>query len=273
MNNQDHGVRNWFHQGGSAYARFRPEYPPALVQFLASKSPGRAFAADIGCGSGQLTVQLAEHFGQVAGIDSSIMQITHANTHPRVKYACAPAEQLPLASHSTQLVTAAQAVHWFDLPRFYEEVRRIAAPQALLALISYGVLQLNDELNPLFTNFYQHKIGPYWPAERRQVDSGYTGLFFPFSEEQPAEFSIHKKWNLHELLGYISTWSAVRHASMAGQHDILQNFASKLAKLWGDPTSSHDMRWPVRIRLGRVPNPDKSQRPPIDFSGSWPAQQ
>lgn len=244
--------RNWFEQGGAAYARFRPEYPPALAQFLASVAPGHALAVDVGCGNGQLTAQLAEHFDRVLGTDASADQIANAVAHPRVEYACAPAEQLPAAAHSVDLITAAQAAHWFNLPAFYQEARRIAAPGAILALISYGGLRLDDDLAACFNDFYWQHIGPYWPAERKLVDSGYADLSFPFSEQQAPALEIHKCWKLDELLGYISTWSAVRQAYEAGQEHILHNFAADLAALWGDPQHSRNIHWPINIRMGTL---------------------
>jgi SAM-dependent methyltransferase len=244
--------RNWFDQGGQAYARFRPEYPPELAQFLASVSPGTALAVDVGCGNGQLTAQLAAYFDKVLGADPSADQIAHAATHPRVQYVCAPAEQLPAADGSAQLITAAQAAHWFDLPRFYAEVRRVAAPHAALALVSYGVLRLDEALDARFSRFYRDEIGPYWPAERKLVDSGYADLPFPFEERAAPPLAIRKTWRLDELLGYISTWSAVRSVREAGREDILQGFATDLAALWGDPARSRDVDWPINMRLGTL---------------------
>ena len=245
--------RNWFDQGGKAYSRFRPEYPPELARFLASVSPGTALAVDVGCGNGQLTAGLAAHFDRVVGVDPSADQIANATAHPRVAYVCAPAEDLQtldIADHSVQLITAAQAAHWFDLPRFYEEVRRLAAPRAVLALVSYGVLRLDEELDPRFGRFYWSEIGPYWPAERKLVDTGYADLPFPFEEKAPPSLEIRKSWNLEELLGYISTWSAVRSVREAGREDILQGFAADLTAMWGDPAYRREVRWPISMRLG-----------------------
>lgn len=244
--------RNWFDQGGKAYSRFRPEYPPELARFLASVSPSTTLAVDVGCGSGQLTAQLASHFDKVLGADPSADQIANAVAHPQVKYVCAPAEQLPVADHSAQLITAAQAAHWFDLPRFYEEVRRIGAQQAVLALVSYGVLRLDKELDTRFSRFYWHEIGPYWPAERKLVDSGYADLPFPFKEHAPPSLEIRKTWGLAELLGYISTWSAVRSVREAGREDILQGFATDLTALWGDAELRREVCWPINMRLGTL---------------------
>ncbi len=245
-------TRNWFEQGGRAYARFRPEYPPGLAQFLASVSSDTALAVDVGCGSGQLTCQLARHFDRVLGVDPSADQIANAAAHPRVAYVCAAAEGLPVADRSAGLVTAAQAAHWFDLPRFYEEVRRIGVRHAVLALVSYGMLRLDAEPGSRFERFYREEIGPYWPAERRLVDRGYADLPFPFAERRAPPLEIRKAWNLEELLGYVSTWSAVRRVREAGREDILQRFASDLSARWGDPARRRELRWPVNLRWGTI---------------------
>ncbi len=219
-------------------------------------SPGTALAVDVGCGNGQLTGHLADHFNQVLGLDPSADQIAHAAAHPRIAYRCAPAEQLPVADHGADLVTAAQAAHWFDLPRFYGEVRRIGAPHAIVALISYGVLrldgELDDALDTRFGQFYWQEIGPYWPPERQLVDSGYAELPFPFDEQPAPALAIRKAWTLKELLGYLSTWSAVRRVREAGREDLLQRFASDLARLWGDPAQRRPVSWPINMRRGKL---------------------
>lgn len=245
-------ARNWFDQGGQAYARFRPEYPPALAEYLASIAPDSQCAVDVGCGNGQLTGQLAEHFSAVIGFDPSADQVAHATPRENVRYHCAPAEALPLPERSVSLVTAAQAAHWFDLPAFYAEVRRIAKPGAALALISYGVLQLNAELDARFQQFYWQEVGPYWPAERQLVDSGYATLDFPFEPIATPAMTIRLEWNLNEFLGYIATWSAVRQAREAGREDILHRFASELSQLWGDAKGRQAIAWPINMRVGRV---------------------
>ncbi|OWP48475.1 class I SAM-dependent methyltransferase [Pseudomonas nitroreducens] len=252
MNSPSADLRNWFDQGGQAYARFRPEYPAELAAYLASMAPDQALAVDVGCGSGQLTRQLAEHFTAVVGFDPSADQIAHAAPQENVNYACAPAEELPLPGRSASLITAAQAAHWFDLPRFYDEVRRIAEPNAILALISYGVLHLDGALGERFEQFYWQEIGPYWPAERKLVDSGYATLDFPFAEFAGPPIAIRLEWSLEEFLGYVSTWSALRSAREAGQEHLLQTFATDMAERWGDPAVRHRVCWPITMRIGCV---------------------
>lgn len=245
-------TKNWFDQGGAAYARFRPEYPPEVATFLAGVAPTRALAVDVGCGSGQLTTQLADAFEHTIGLDPSADQLANAAPHPRVEYRCAPAESLAVESRGASLIVAAQAAHWFDLPRFYDEVRRIAAPAAALSLLSYGVLTLDGELDDRFQRFYRDEVGRFWPPERRLVDSGYATLAFPFDERDAPPLAIHKDWTLAEFPGYVSTWSATRHASEAGQDALLHRFAGDLADLWGDPTTRRAVRWPINMRLGTV---------------------
>lgn len=250
MSTDNGASRNPFDQGGQAYARFRPEYPAELAAFLASAAPDRRRALDVGCGNGQLTKLLAPRFEEVIGVDPSADQIANAVPDARIVYRCAPAERLPVEDGSVGLVTAAQAAHWFDLPAFYAEVRRIAAPGAALALVSYGVLRMEAALDARFQRFYAEGIGPYWPPERKLVDTGYAGIDFPFAERRAPPMDIRLAWDLAEFLGYVSTWSAVRGAREAGREDLLAAFALDIAAAWGDPGTKRPMSWPINMRLG-----------------------
>lgn len=242
--------RNWFLSGGESYARYRPVYPPELADYLAGLAPNIRSALDVGCGTGQLTQLLAGRFDTVTGVDPSADQIANAAAHPRIEYLCANAEALPDGAYD--LITAAQAAHWFRLDAFYREVRRVAAPDALLSLISYGVLMLDAGLNERFLRFYTDEIGPYWPAERRLVDEGYQSLDFPFNEIAAPPLSFSHQWSLDALFGYISTWSAVVRAREAGCEAMLDNFYQEMAALWGDPMTVRSVTWPVNMRIGRV---------------------
>jgi SAM-dependent methyltransferase len=247
-----HPARNWFDQGGRAYARFRPEYPRELAAFLASAAPDDSLAVDVGCGNGQLTQLLAPYFNRVVGLDPSADQIANAVPNERIDYQCAPAEQLPVPDASASLVTAAQAAHWFDLPAFYREVRRIAVPGAVVALVSYGVLRLAPPLDERFQTFYRDEIGPYWPPERKLVDTGYATLDFPFEELAPPSLHIRLDWHLSDFIGYVLTWSATRSAREAGKDALLMAFFDDIAALWGDPNAKRPVSWPINMRIGKI---------------------
>lgn len=251
MSTDGSAARNWFDGGGNAYALFRPEYPAGLSRFLAALAPARQRAVDVGCGNGQLTRQLGEHFHSVLGLDPSADQLDNAVPHPRVEYVLAPAERLPVADRSVDLLTAAQAAHWFDLPAFYREARRVAIDGGVLALVSYGVLRLSPAgLQDRFDRFYRDEIGPYWPPARGLVDRGYADIPFPFDELRAPQMEIERAWELGEFLGYLSTWSAVRRVTEAGREDILHGFVQDLSALWGE--HRRPVTWPVNMRLGRI---------------------
>lgn len=243
---------NWFDRGGGDYARYRPEYPPELARYLAGIAPGLARAVDAGCGTGQLTRLLGAEFESVIGIDPSADQIAHAMPAPHVRYLCAPAEAMPVADGSADLVTAAQAAHWFDLPAFYAEARRIAADDAILALISYGVLRMDGAPGQRFDRFYRDEIRPWWPPERRLVDDGYREIPFPFPEREALQMAIRAMWPLDTFLGYVATWSAVRRAREAGRTHILERFAADISRLWGDPGETRAILFPIAMRIGTL---------------------
>ena len=223
-------TRNWFDQDGRAYAKYRPEYPAQLASYLASVTVDKKLAIDVGCGNGQLTQLLAPYFSKVVGFDPSTEQLANINASEHITYRCASAEQLPLADNTASLVTAAQAAHWFKLPAFYREVRRISIPGGVLALISYGILELEPDINERFQKFYWDEIAPYWPPERKLVDAGYKTLTFPFEEFTAPSLNIQADWSLSSFLGYLGTWSAVRHAQEIGQEEVLSRFALEIAE-------------------------------------------
>lgn len=249
----DGETTNWFDTGSSAYAAFRPDYPDTLVSWLASIAPDTDLAVDIGCGTGQLTARLAEHFAKVIGVDPSANQLAHARSHPQVEYRQAPAEHLQLPEGSASLAVAAQAAHWFDLPRFYQEVRQIGRPGAVLALISYGVPRFDEpHIQQRFAHFYAQEIGPFWPPERRLVDEGYASIEFPFPEITAPPFVIERSWNRTQTLGYFSTWSAWKHAITEGQAEIINAFQNDLIALWPREDDVKTVTWPVVVRAGII---------------------
>ncbi len=234
------------------YAQYRPSYPPALIDYLSSLASDRELALDCGCGTGQLSVLLAEAFGRVVATDASAQQIASATPHPGVEYRAAPAEVSGLENASADLVTVAQAAHWFDLDAFYAEVRRVLKPGGILALITYGVIKADGDVGKVLDGFYYDVLGAYWPPERRHVESGYRELPFPCAEVTPPAFAMTASWSLAEVLGYVDTWSAVRQAEKALGRAPYDRFSAALTEAWGDPAGRRDIRWPLSLRVGRV---------------------
>lgn len=243
--------KDHFSQVAVGYAVHRPSYPAALVDVLARLALARRLAWDAGCGSGQLSRLLAGSFDRVAATDASPDQIAQATAHPRVEYRCAPAETSGVPDAAADLATAAQAAHWFDLPAYYAEVRRVVRPGGIVALISYGVVALGD-LDAIVRPFYRDTLAPHWPPERRHVDEGYRTLAFPFAELETPALEIRLEWNLEELIGYVRTWSAVWALERAEGSGPLTAFRQALADAWGPSEARRTVRWPLALRVGRV---------------------
>lgn len=245
---QDH-----FAPVAGAYADYRPTYPAGLFEWLANQVPGRRLAWDCACGSGQASVDLARHFDQVWATDASAAQLRDARPDPRVAYHEAPAEASGLADATVDLVTVAQALHWFDRPRFYAEARRVLKPGGVLAVWTYGVQRLDTPaIDALVQHFYRETVGPYWPPERAWVESGYQQLEFPFAEWPAPAFAMTADWSLSQLLGYFASWSATGRYRQATGEDPVAGLAERLTPVWGDPAHPRTVTWPLAVRVGRA---------------------
>ena len=188
--------------------------------------------------------------------DASAEQLGQAPAHPRVTYRVAQAEASGLPAASMDLVTVAQALHWFDIDAFFGEARRALVPGGIVAVWCYGLQRVGDEeLDRLLEHFYHETVGAYWAPERRLVETGYRTIPFRFDELAPPAFEMEHQWTLSELLAYLRTWSAtVRFAASEG-FDPVEPLAARLRPLWcgGAPGLRRRVRWPLSLRLGRAP--------------------
>src|SRR6266568_6165743 len=166
----------------AGYAAFRPRYPDALFDFLADAAPARDAAWDCATGNGQAAIGLAHHFPRVIATDASEAQIAHATPDPRVTYRVAPAEASGLDDRSVDLVTAAQALHWFDRPKFWAEARRVLRPRGVVAVWTYLLFEIAPEIDAIIREFYSDVVGPFWPPERHITEERYRTIEFPFAE-------------------------------------------------------------------------------------------
>lgn len=247
------GFKDHFSSAPDRYAAFRPAYPAALFTWLAQSCAGHETAWDCATGNGQAARGLAPHFREVIATDASAAQIRHAAPSPGVVYRVGRAESSGFSHHRVDLVTAAQAAHWFHLPRFYAEVARVLKPGGVLAIWGYGRLTLPEPLDMPLRRFYADTIGPWWPPERTLIDGAYRGLEFPFVEFEAPAFEIEVEWDLARLLDYVSTWSAVGRYRTAKGSDPLPMLTAELEPLWGHRTDVRRLVWPLFLRAGRTP--------------------
>ncbi|MBZ0104124.1 MAG: class I SAM-dependent methyltransferase [Sulfuricella denitrificans] len=248
------GFSDHFSAVAADYASFRPEYPAGLFAWLARMAPDRKLAWDCAAGSGQATLALTEHFDRVVASDASPAQIAAARPHPAVEYRVATAEASGLPDSSAGLITVAQALHWFDLEKFYAEAQRVLMPRGILAVWSYGINSMGDtDIDHTVQAFYSGTVSAYWPPERILVESGYRTLPFPYPEMLPPPFAMEAAWTLPELLGYFRSWSATARFIAERGHDPIPGLGKKLQPLWGNPNTRRKIRWPLSTRIGRKP--------------------
>jgi SAM-dependent methyltransferase len=241
-----------FSDRAGGYARFRPSYPRELVEWLAHLAPGKALAWDAGCGSGQLSVRLADRFEHVVATDASPSQLERATPHPRVEYRPGLAEDSGLPPGAVDLATAAQAAHWFDLDAYYREVRRVGAPGAVLALISYGMPTIDSPADQVLKRFHDQVLAPHWPPERRHVEEGYRSIPFPFTEVEGPSFELTAEWTREEFLGYLETWSTVARLEKEEGRGRIEAFRKGFLEAWGSEKRTRTVVWPLALRVGRL---------------------
>ena len=246
--------KDYFSNQALAYKTFRPHYPVALFDFLRGQLDGPAVILDCATGNGQAAIGLADKNIHVIGTDISISQLVNAPNHAEVGWLQARVEQLPIKTQSIDLITIAQALHWFDFELFYKEAHRILKPQGLIAAWTYSLLavcpKLGQPIEQVIRWFYHEVVGKYWPAERRWVDDEYRSIMFPFTEIATPEFAIEISWDRDALIGYISSWSAVQLYESTVGESPMPLLESRLTDIWPAPDHTVSFSWPLSLRIG-----------------------
>ena len=236
----------------ASYAEFRPGYPPELFDFVASLAPRRHRAWDCGAGSGQATFDLAERFDEVIASDLSAEQVATAPVQPKVTWLVAPAESTPIEAASVDLVAVAQALHWFDHARFYEEVRRVASPGAAIAAWSYGIPAMDDVAGAVLRRLMLETLHGYWPRGREHVEQHYRTIPFPFDRINAPDFRLEQLWTFDQVAGYMRSWSATARYAKANGVDPVAAAERELRAHWPDAATPRRIEWPLAVLAGRV---------------------
>jgi SAM-dependent methyltransferase len=242
--------KDYFSGHATDYAKYRPHYPAALFEYLASLTTQHERAWDCATGNGQAAFGLAPFFDEIIATDASEAQLKSAPRHEKITYRLATAGRTDIEPASVDLVTVAQALHWFDLAAFYAEVKRVLKPAGALAVWAYNLLEIEPGIDARLREFYDETIGPYWPPERRFIEDGYRSIPFPFRELAPPALRMAASWNLHELAGYLRTWSATKQFIKTRGFDPVTALEGELLPLWGVPESEKQVRWPLAMRIG-----------------------
>jgi SAM-dependent methyltransferase len=243
--------KDHFSRHAELYRRYRPSYPDAVFAWLASLTPGRALALDVGTGNGQAAVKLADHFDHVLATDASAAQVEAATPHTKVDYRVARAEDSGLADSSVDLVLAAQAFHWFDFDAFFAECRRVVRPGGVVAALTYFHPTITPTVDAVLADYIAH-VRADWPPERRFVDARYTNVPWPFDEVKVPSFEMTLDLDLDGFLGYLATWSAAQRYRERTSEDPRASFIAPFSEAWGDPHRPNLVRFPLGGRVGLV---------------------
>ncbi len=236
-----------------SYKKFRPEYPDELYEFILSNTKGRGECWDCGTGNGQVAKALSKYFEKVYATDISQNQIALAEKKSNIEYSIVRAEKTKFKTDQFDLITVAQAIHWFDFKKFYEEVRRVGKPNSKLFVWGYGLLRIDEKVDSLVDEFYQEKIGSYWNQERIHIDEAYETIGFDFEEiAPPNKLAIKSNWKVDQLIGYLNSWSGVQHYRKKNEgENPVDQLAEKLSTIWM-PEEIKPVKIPIFMKVGLI---------------------
>lgn len=254
-----------FDKQAEIYQDARPTYPKEWYLMLADHTPLHSIAWDVGTGNGQAAVGVAEYYDQVIATDVSEAQLKHALQHPRVKYLQTPLslsndELLTMlgGEDSIDLVTVAQAVHWFDLPSFYSLVTRLLRkPGGVLAVWTYNDIVVSSTFDPIMKRFHDTTL-PFWNPKIQYVFDGYKTLPFPFesiglgSEGKPTPLDIPKELSFDMFLGMLRSWSAVTTAKEQGVDLLNEGMVKEFENAWGGTKLVRSVTYKAFLLAGKV---------------------
>jgi len=244
---------NPFASEAAQYAHLRPTYPDSLFTFLATTVASRDVAWDCATGNGQAATHLARRFGRVIATDESAEMIAQAPRVPRIEYRAAEAEDSGIEARSVDLVTVASAIHWFDLDKFYAEVRRVVKPGGVLAAWTYYTPVFGNGVDAIIRRLAHDVLADYWDERLHYVVDEFRDLPFPFEPIDTPQFRTDMRWNMGDLLGYFETWSSsVKYREANHDERPTKRIEDDLARAWGDPSRKRDLHFPLYMRLGRV---------------------
>lgn len=241
--------KDHFSENSEEYKRFRPKYPAELFSYLALISTEQQKAWDCATGTGQAAVSLAEYFSTVIATDASETQIKNAEKKQGVTYQLATAENSNIENNSIDLITVAQALHWFNIDEFSKEANRVLKEKGILSVWTYNFLSIQEDIDEIIFYLYDTILGDYWPEERKMVEDRYKSIQLPFKELENPSFKMSANWNLPQLIGYLCTWSATKNYQKKFGVNPVENVYEKIVDIWGDSEKITSVEWPLSLRL------------------------
>ncbi len=237
----------------NTYKKYRPEYPKELYEVILSISKGRSQCWDCGTGNGQVAKELAKYFKKVYATDISENQIKLAEKKSNIEYLISRSEKTNFKESQFDLITVAQAIHWFDFKAFYAEAKRVGKHNSKVCIWGYDILKVDKDVDEVIQEFYQKTVGSYWNKERRHIDSKYETIDFNFKElATPKNLVIKANWKLENMIGYLNSWSSVQNYKNANNDlNPVKKVESELLNVWGIEETKQ-VKFPVFMKIGII---------------------
>ncbi|TBR42504.1 class I SAM-dependent methyltransferase [Marinomonas agarivorans] len=245
-------MESLFNISSSGYAKGRPTYPAELYLWLAQQAKNRERVWDCACGTGQVSVDLTAYFTHVEASDISEEHIAEATPHRKIHYQVSSSETTSYPDNHFDVICVGQALHCFDLERFWPEAIRLLKPEGLFVCWGYSGLKISDEFDQIIANSVLPSLLPHWPKQNKIIWNRYSKIDFPFEMIQVPDFELSLKWNAYRVFDYMKTWTAWR-ALPEQEANILLNAAwEKVVEIWPDPNQKRVIHIPFFAKAGRL---------------------
>jgi len=244
--------KDYFSTQSATYAKYRPHYPVDLFKYLSKISPSNNRALDLATGNGQASIGLIPYFTQVLAADASISQISNALQKDNINYFVSTAEQLPVKKKSIDLILCTQAIHWFDWDLFYREVNRVLKNNGIIAVVGYGLPQIEISVDEIIFNFYANIVGDFWSPERKHVDNKYAEIPFPYETIKHPGFENKLEWKFENLIGFLNSWSATQNYIKVKNENPVEFLKNNLSKAWGNVDKTKNIIWSFFVKIGKL---------------------
>lgn len=227
---------NLFNDRSDNYAKTRPRYPKALYEWLSTLCHERISVWDAACGNGQAAADLRHYFQFVEATDISPAQIEAATAYENVHFSVQASENAGFATDQFDAVCVAQALHWFDFKRFWPQVQRVLKPDGVFAAWGYTWPRISQTIDAVLETEFLSVIKPYWAPQNRLLWNGYQTLSLPFKLIETPEIVMVMEWDVDELFGYLSTWSATRRCMDEIGDDFFWQTRDHINRIWASGT-------------------------------------
>ena len=236
------------------YIRYRPGYPPEVVECLRRHCglQPKWVVADIGCGTGLLAKIFLENGNRVFGIEPNAAMRAAGEeflrNYPQFTSLDGSAEATGLSAGSVDLVAAGQAFHWFDRRRCRAEFERILRPKGWVALI------WNERLtsSPFLSDYEQllHRYSrEYSRVDHRNVDETVLGEFFRPGYFRQEVFFMRQQFDWQGVQGRWLSSSYVPAAGQAGHEEMRRELEAIFRRYQQDGLV--DWEYKTRVYYGK----------------------